>query len=142
MIAAAKPSGLIVALDYDHPNSMWIPPPPRSFQRFYQAFLDWRTANGWDNGIAAHLGDLFREAGLIDVEIHDSDQIKAVAAEDIWLHVVQTIGPKIRAAGFAFDLNAEADYADWLTAEFEMQVLSMKTAIGRVSREPGGHRSC
>src|SRR5581483_10387464 len=48
---AAKPSGLVTVLDYNHTRNDWDPDPPREFRQFYAAFLAWRQANGWDNAM-------------------------------------------------------------------------------------------
>jgi len=49
---AVKPGGRIVVLDYNLDETRWEPDPPLQFQQFYQAFLNWRTANHWDNRTA------------------------------------------------------------------------------------------
>lgn len=130
MVKAAKPGGLIAVLDYDHTTSLWIPAPPRSFQSFYHAFLDWRSANGWDNRIAVHLRDLFESAGLENVEVLDSDEVYSDAGSEIWLKVIESLGPALRQGGFNFDPAVEVEYSRWLAEGFEGQVLSMKTAFG------------
>src|ERR1019366_3444221 len=58
MKAAAKPGGLVVVLDYNLAANEWEPDPPAAFRDFYQAFLDWREANHWDNKMADHLPGL------------------------------------------------------------------------------------
>jgi replicative DNA helicase len=68
MKQAAKPAGVLVVLDYNHTQNQWQPDPPRAFKLFYDAFLAWRHTNHWDNEIADHLPELFRSAGLVDVE--------------------------------------------------------------------------
>jgi hypothetical protein len=57
---AAKPEGHVIVLDYNLDETGWEPAPPADFQRFYQAFLDWRTANSWDNRTASHLTEFFQ----------------------------------------------------------------------------------
>jgi len=52
IVQAATPGGKIVALDYNHNNNAWEPDPPTEFVRFYKAFLEWRSANGWNNRMA------------------------------------------------------------------------------------------
>jgi ubiquinone/menaquinone biosynthesis C-methylase UbiE len=58
MKKAAKPEGHVIVLDYNLDETRWEPEPPADFQRFYQAFLDWRTANNWDNRTAWHLSQI------------------------------------------------------------------------------------
>ena len=67
MKAAAKPNGKLVVLDFKHAKNKWQPQPRPEFSRFYQAFLDWRRANQWDNEMADHLLALFRSAGLVSI---------------------------------------------------------------------------
>ncbi|MGO9258874.1 MAG: class I SAM-dependent methyltransferase [Bryobacteraceae bacterium] len=46
MSQAARPSGLLVVLDYNHVLNQWAPDPPAGFRNFYRAFLAWREAHG------------------------------------------------------------------------------------------------
>ena len=64
MKQAAKRGGVVLVLDYNHIQNQWDPEPPPEFRVFYDAFLAWRQANGWDNEMAGHLIGLFRSAGL------------------------------------------------------------------------------
>ena len=128
MAAVTKPGGLVVALDYNHDLNSWSPDPPSEFRHFYKAFLDWRSANGWDNMMGDHLPALFAEAGLRHVDTHIDDEITQ-RGSTIWLHVIQSLGPKIlgneseRAA-------AEATYRDYLETRLITQRLSLRTVIG------------
>ena len=47
MARAAKPGGLLVALDYNHALNDWHPDPPPAFAEYYRRFLSWREGNGW-----------------------------------------------------------------------------------------------
>ena len=141
MRAATKPGGLVVALDYDHADNAWTPEPPPEFRRFYDAFLAWRAANGWDNHMANHLPGLFAAAGLESIEVHDDDQVTqrddadSETAAGIWLHVIRDIGPRIVQAGFAQDGDvraADGTYSLWMRDAFERQELVMKTVVGVV----------
>src|SRR5262249_44872192 len=49
MAAATRPGGLVVVLEYCHAELVWQPEPPAAVRRFYDGFLAWRDANGWDN---------------------------------------------------------------------------------------------
>jgi hypothetical protein len=128
MAAATKPRGLVVALDYNHELNSWTPEPPSEFRLFYNAFLGWRAANGWDNMMGDHLPALFAGAGLRHIETHCDDEITQ-RGSTIWLHVIQSLGPKIlenegeRAA-------AEAAYRDYLETSLTTQRLSLRTVIG------------
>lgn len=137
MKRAARRGGYIVVLDYNHDNNFWEPEPPSSFRRFYQAFLDWRTANGWDNRMADSLPGLFQSAGLLDIELHACDEIATRGDPDssLWIQVIEGLGPQIAAAGFLSEpqrLAAERDYRDWAASTLQKQTLQMRTVIGRV----------
>ncbi len=128
MAAATKPGGLAVALDYNHGLNSWTPDPPIEFRMFYGKFLAWRAANGWDNMMGDHLPALFAGAGLHHIKTYSDDEITQ-RGSTIWLHVIQSLGPKIleneseRAA-------AEAAYRDYLETSLITQRLSLRTVIG------------
>lgn len=136
MAKAAKPGGWIVVLDYNHAANSWAPDPPASFLRFWDAFLAWRAANGWDNQIAGHLPALFAEAGIGEIEMHVDDEVAMRGEEtaDMWAHVVDTIGGRIAAAGFLDPSTLEETalrYREWTAVSLHRQTLCMRTVIGR-----------
>ena len=75
MVRATRPRGLVVALEYSHADLVWEPAPPAAVRRWYDAFLTWRTANGWDNRLAHHLPDLFAGAGLVEASASVEDEV-------------------------------------------------------------------
>src|SRR5215475_1731737 len=95
MKKAAKPGGRVIVLDYNLDETRWEPDPPVDFRRFYQAFLDWRNVNRWDNQMASHLTALFHSEGLVNVASHASDEVVRrgdpnffdAYASGIWLYV-------------------------------------------------------
>src|SRR5690349_6064711 len=99
MKKAAKPGGRVIVLDYNLDETRWEPEAPVDFRRFYQAFLDWRDANRWDNQMASHLTALFHSEGIVDVASHPSDELIRrgdpdffdAYASGIWLYVIQTL---------------------------------------------------
>jgi ubiquinone/menaquinone biosynthesis C-methylase UbiE len=141
MKKAAKPGSRVIILDYNLEDTHWDPEPPADFQRFYQAFLDWRTANHWDNRMASHLAGLFHSAGLVDIASYPSDEIvqrgdrgfSEPYAFGIWLYVIQTLGPKLVEAGFLEESVrqcAEKDYAAYVQSALRIQRHSMLTVEG------------
>jgi SAM-dependent methyltransferase len=141
MTKAAKRGGRIVALDYNLEDNAWEPGIPSEFARFYRAFLDWRNANQWDNRMADHLPDLFRAAGIAEVQIHTSDETVErgdpgfAEIAGIWLWVTRSVGARIVAAGLLSEterLDAERSYQEWVDSGLLKQTLVMRTVEGIV----------
>ena len=141
MKRAAKSGGRVVVLDYNLADNRWEPGIPAEFARFYAAFLEWRASNHWDNRMADHLPDLFRVAGLQNVQVHVSDEISARGDDDfaqtagIWTYVTSTLGPRIAAAGFSTEndcIAAGRAYLDWVADGLTQQTLVMRTVEGTV----------
>jgi SAM-dependent methyltransferase len=135
MAAAAKPGGMVVALDYNHERNSWIPEPPRDFALFYAAFLEWRTSNGWDNRIVEHLPGMFEAAGLVEVVSVDCDQVAVRGeadfeeASEIWAHVIESIGSKFLDESAR--ARATAAFDPYRKSILERHTLSMRTIIGK-----------
>jgi SAM-dependent methyltransferase len=138
---AAKPGGLLVVLDYNHTLNRWEPDPPAEFQTFYQAFLAWREAHGWDNRMADRLPELFRAAGLDDVESHPHDEISRRGQPDfseaaaLWSRVIDNVGPQIVQEKFLREIElrgAGQRYRAWAQSELREQTLTMRAVVGRV----------
>ncbi len=137
----AKPGGQIVVLDYNHENNSWEPEPPAEYRRFYRSFLDWRTANGWDNRIADRLPGLFQSTALTNVHVDVDDETVLFGEENffdaagIWTEVIRVIGPQLVASGFlgeAERMEAEIGYRDWVRNGLRKQTLQMRTVSGDV----------
>ncbi len=142
MNSAVKPGGFVVALDYNHAQLTLEPPPPAEFCTFYDAFLGWREANGWDNWMADRLRPLFKEAGLKDVVVSVEDEIAAFGepafgdAVGIWGNVVETIGPQVALSGFLTEadrLSAAKAIEDWVKTRARRQTLVLRAARGKVT---------
>jgi SAM-dependent methyltransferase len=142
MKKAVKPGGRVIVLDYNLDETRWEPDPPIDFQRFYQAFLDWRTANFWDNRTASHLAELFDSAELVEIANHPSDELVLRSdphfldayASGIWLYVIQTLGPNLVQGGFLEESvrrRAEEDYGGYVQHSLQLQRHSMLTVEGR-----------
>jgi ubiquinone/menaquinone biosynthesis C-methylase UbiE len=143
MKKATKPGGHVIVLDYNLDETRWEPEPPAVFQQFYQAFLDWRTANNWDNRTASLLSEFFRSAGLADIVSHKTDEIVRRGEPDfvdayasgIWLYVIQTVGPNLVRAGFLEEgarCRAEDEYSIYVQRTLYLQQHSILTVDGRV----------
>ncbi len=141
MKRAAKPSGMVVVLDYNHAVNEWEPDPPFVFRVFYRAFLAWRNANRWDNEMGEHLPGLFHSAGLIEVESHVQDEVAERGAPQfgeqasLWSQVIENVGEQLTRAGFLKESQlreASECYDAWVQTELVKQTLIMRTVVGRV----------
>jgi len=145
MAQATKPSRYIMVLDYNHAASQWGPDPPLPFRAFYQAFLDWRAAYNWDNRMADRLPNLFRSAGLKDIEINSQNEVavrgdvRFPSQAALWTEVMQGLGPTIVTAGFLGSSqldDATSAYAVWIRTTLTRQTLAMKTVTGTRAAHP------
>ena len=91
--------------------------------------------------MAEALPALFESAGLSEVEVHVADERTDRGSDGwqqpalIWAHVVESLGPKMVAAGMLneSDLqNAAATYREWVETSMQSQVLVLRTVVGRV----------
>jgi SAM-dependent methyltransferase len=141
MKRALRPGGCLVLLDYNHAANRWSPEPPQEFQRFYEAFLDWRTAHGWDNRMADRLPGLLKEAGFVGIEIHEQDEVARKDDPDfgaraaLWAEVAESLGPKLVSESYLRDeelVAARSTYEEWRNGKLEVQVLSLKAIVAYV----------
>ncbi len=139
MKAAAKPSGMLVVLDYNLAANEWEPDPPTAFRDFYAAFLAWRKTNLWDNEMADHLPELFQSAGLIQIESHVQDEVAERGSPhfdqhaNVWSWVIETLGEQLTKAGFLTDSELRASgqrYQAWAQTELVKQTHKMRTVVG------------
>jgi SAM-dependent methyltransferase len=144
MIAATRPGGRIVVLDYSHDKIAWAPAPPPSMQRFYAAFLAWRAEAGMDNAIADHLPALFADAKLDPISISVQHETTLRGDPDfatragIWADVAATRGHQMVADGAVDEATraaAETDYRRWVDTTAERQTLYLLAVDGV---RPGG----
>lgn len=142
MRQAAKPPGMLVVLDYSHARNEWKPDPPVEFSRFYRAFLAWRQANQWDNEMADRLPELFRSAGLVDVESHFQDEVVGRGEPEfaertaLWSEVIENVGEQIAKAGLCTESQlreARVCYESWVQTALVRQTLSMRTVTGKLA---------
>lgn len=144
MVAATKPGGRVLVLDYNHDKIAWDPPPPESMQRFYAAFLAWRADAGMDNAIADSLGARFAAAGLTAVETSPQHETTRRGDPDfavrtgIWADVAASRGHQMVADG-AIDEStraaAEIEYRRWVETTAARQTMYLLAVDGT---RPGG----
>ena len=142
MRKAAKPGGHVIVLDYNLDETRWEPEPPAAFRQFYRAFLDWRSANHWDNRTASHLAECLRSAGLVSIASHPTDEVIRRGDPDffdpyasgIWLYVIETVGPRLVQEGLldeALIQRALEDYRGFVQITLNLQRHSMLTVEGK-----------
>ncbi|HYT22287.1 MAG TPA: hypothetical protein VEW05_18925, partial [Candidatus Polarisedimenticolia bacterium] len=109
---------------------------------FYRAFLGWRQANHWDNEMGDRLPELFRSAGLVDVESHIQDEVvgrgepEFVERTALWSEVIENVGEQIAKVGLCTESQlreAQGCYNSWLKTDLMRQTLSMRAVTGKVA---------
>ena len=140
MHAATRPGGMAVVLEYTHADLVWEPSPPEPVRRFYDAFLAWRDANGWDNRLGDHLPGLVADAGFRDVVLTVEDEVATrgdpgfADALELWQRVIESMGTTIVGAGFLVqtDLDAaRAAHRSWSKHDARMQRMVLRAVDGR-----------
>jgi SAM-dependent methyltransferase len=140
MAAATRPGGRVVVLEYSHADLVWQPEPPPPVRRFYDGFLSWRSAHGWDNRLADGLPRLLEDAGLVDVRASVEDEV-AVRGESgfddalaLWRRVMEGMGPTMVQAGAlsAAELaDALVTHGSWCVGAARVQRMVLRAADGR-----------
>ena len=140
MHAATQPRGMVVVLEYTHADLVWEPAPPEPVRRFYNAFLAWRDANGWDNRLGDHLPALVADAGFRDVGVTVQDEVATrgdpgfADALELWQRVMESMGATIVGAGFLAqaDLDAaRAAHRSWSEHDARLQRMVLRAVYGR-----------
>ena len=145
MVAAAKPDGQIIVLDYSHTRARWMPEPPEPFRRFYDAFLAWRAEAGMDNEIADHLAAMMTGLGL--VEVNATLEVEQAVRGDadfetrmaLWPGVIATRGHQLVADGMIDEAERAAAgdaFAEWVRALARSQSLHLVAVSGRKPVSP------
>ena len=145
MVAATRPGGRLIALDYDHTLAHWAESPV-SWRHFYGAFLEWRAAGQLDNAIIRRLPEDFAAAGLDDVQT--VEHVRTVRANEtdfyriagMWRLAAESRGRQMVAAGALTDRERDAvvaDYTDWMRRPGAAVTVHEGCVIGR---RPGGSR--
>jgi ubiquinone/menaquinone biosynthesis C-methylase UbiE len=123
LVAATKPGGQVVILDYNHEKMVWQPPPPASMRLFYTAFLQWRAEAGMDNAIADHIAAMCAQIGLVNIVTTPQPEMSQRTDPDftvrlgLWAEVAATRGHQMVADGVITESQrtaAETEYRAWL----------------------------
>jgi ubiquinone/menaquinone biosynthesis C-methylase UbiE len=140
MVAAARPGGQVIVLDYSHTRARWTPEPPEPFTRFYDAFLAWRADAGMDNEIAEHLAAMMTELGLAEVTATDEIELTVRGDEDfetrtaLWPSVIATRGHQLVADAMLSEAEraqAGEAFTRWLQSDAQSQSLHLAAVSGR-----------
>lgn len=140
MKALLRPGGIVSILDYNHDKISWDPAPPPSMRRFYDAFLQWRTDAGFNNGIADRLVHLFREAGFSHITTQSCHETSLAgtpefeATAGIWTKVAASRGVQLVNDGYITEAErqaAMADYSQWLAGTGKSMQLYLLAVNGR-----------
>jgi ubiquinone/menaquinone biosynthesis C-methylase UbiE len=139
MIKGTKPGSKVLVLDYNHEKFLVEPAAPKSWQRFFKTYLQWRAEAGMDNAIADHLAEMFERAGLVNIRVtqqhEETRRGKADFATRIAIkaEVVAQRGPQLVAENWISEserATAEADYREWIKNEAEYQRLYLLSVEG------------
>jgi ubiquinone/menaquinone biosynthesis C-methylase UbiE len=121
-----KPGGCLSILDYNHEKIEWLPEPPATMKKFYQAFLQWRKDVGFDNAIADHLKEMFEKLELAQIAIEERHETTMKGEPDfqqrasIWSEVALHRGPQLVNDGYITEeerQDAYFDYNAWVKNE-------------------------
>jgi hypothetical protein len=95
--------------------------------------------------MADRLPNLFRSAGLKDIEINSQNEVavrgdaRFPSQAALWTEVMQGLGPTIVTAGFLGSSqldDATSAYAAWTRTTLTRQTLAMKTVTGTRAAHP------
>ena len=114
MTRLARPGGLVAAMEPDCEYELCYPPHP-TIMRIREIFPVVFGRNGADPNIGRGVPDLFRQAGLADVELEATVRVypKGHSRWTILLDLVQSMRPQVLQLGLASaaeldELDAEA----------------------------------
>ena len=139
MVAATRPGGIVIALEYNQDKIEWTPQPPGSMSRFYTAFRRWRGESGMDNEMADHLATLFERAGLEKLAVTEQHEIATrgepgfAEQAGVWSDVAASRGHQLVADGAITERErslAETEYRRWVETTAERQLMYMLAAEG------------
>ena len=69
MVRLARPGGVVASYEADY-VSHFCDPPLRAWDRLFEIFKEYASANGIDLFVGRRTHRLFREAGLVDIEVN------------------------------------------------------------------------
>jgi ubiquinone/menaquinone biosynthesis C-methylase UbiE len=145
MVAAAKPGGQVLVLDYNHARARWTPDPSEPFAVFYEAFLTWRAQAGMDNEIADHLAPMMTGLGLVEVEATTEIELAVRGEPDfetrtaLWPGVIATRGHQLVADAMISEAQRAAAgeaFEQWARTAARSQSLHLAAVSARRPASP------
>ena len=139
MAALAKSGGWVVTLDYDLTACRWYPEIP-AFQKFFQAFCQWREEQGYNNEVGGHLPGLYRRVGLRSFQVHGALEVDHPLGPhyrfrtDIWTAVVNGRGPQMIRDGVLTNSDVQSardEYTEWRENPDACQIIAKVFVAGR-----------
>jgi ubiquinone/menaquinone biosynthesis C-methylase UbiE len=102
MVRVARPGRVVATMEPDTEYSICYPPSP-AFDRIGEIFRLTASRNGADPWIGRRVPELFRDAGLVDVEAEASPQIYPLghSRRTLRLELVRSVRPKAVEMGLA-----------------------------------------
>ena len=102
MVRLAKPGGAVAVAEPDTQHALCYPPNP-AFDRICRIFAAAFSRNGADLAIGRRVPELFRQAGLADVEVESRTQMypPGNSRRTVRLDLVRAMGPQIVRMGLA-----------------------------------------
>jgi ubiquinone/menaquinone biosynthesis C-methylase UbiE len=120
MVRLTRPGGWVTSMEYDMEYALCHPPDP-AFQRLCEIFTLAFRRNGADPWIGRRVPALFREAGLVDVEVEARAPIypEGHTRRTVRVDLVRSMRPHVVAMGLAsetelneLDADARAHLSD------------------------------
>jgi ubiquinone/menaquinone biosynthesis C-methylase UbiE len=111
MVRLAKPGGMVAVAEPDTEHALCYPPDP-AFDRIRQIFSVAFSRNGADPAIGRRVPELFRQAGLADVQVESRTQMypPGNSRRTVRLDLVRAMRPQIMEMGLTS--AAELDELD------------------------------
>jgi SAM-dependent methyltransferase len=115
MVRLARPGGVVASHEADY-VSHFCDPPLRAWDRLFEIFKEYSSANGIDLFVGRRTHRLFREAGLVGIEVNPVIHVYPHGhnRRAIFWHFLQNVRDRLLEQG----LMAESEF-DELTAELK-----------------------
>ena len=112
-------------------------------QKFYAAFLKWRSDAGMNNQLALDLPNYFKELGFTSIEtINANERYKKedpnfISKIGIWKTVAETRGKQLVKDGYIYEeerLETIDEYSTWIESDAQKMTMNLSETRGTISR--------